>query len=999
MTSPSNWPKTVQTGVTECKSPDEALRPSEELLRSITQNVPGMIFQFYARRTGELGFNYVSDHPLVRLGFDTCSLAGVFDRFVAAVAPEDRERFLASIRRAVESVSQWRFEGKFRQPTGEEMYFLGSAQPRLVRDELVFDGLILDITERKRADEALRESERNYRDVFNGTSDAMLLFDPANERLVDVNEAMLKMFGYADQEEALRARLEELTASGSPYTVEAVRERWSRPSAAGLQNFEWLARKKNGETFWADVTLRVSHIGGQQRVSAVVRDITERKRAKEALERRIIALTSPLDAPEGITFEDLFNLADIQHLQDLFAEACAVASIITRPDGTPITRPSNFCSLCNDIIRKTEKGLKNCYCSDAILGRYNPGGPTIQPCLSGGLWDAGASITVGGRHIANWLIGQVRNEVQDEERMMGYAREIGADEQAFREAFRRVPMMQREQFERIARALFAVANQLSTTAYQNIQQARFITERKEAEERISEQAALLDAANDAIYVRALDHTVTYWNDGAERLFEWPRAEALGRKISDLGDLGREVFETAHATLLEQGSWSGELTRINKAGKKLTIFCRWTLLRDEHGRPKAILAINTDITEQKQLETSFLRAQRMEGVGALAGGIAHDLNNILQPILMTVPLLSAMTTDPESREMLNTVESCAQRGADIIRQLLTFARGTPGMRVPLPVHHLMRDIDKIIRETFPRNIQVSIRAAQDLWSVMGDATQIHQALMNLCVNARDAMPDGGKLTLAAENLTLDEAFAATLPDAKPGLYVRMTVTDTGTGIPPEHLDHIFDPFFSTKEIGKGTGLGLPTVLGIVRGHGGCLLVKSQVGKGTAIELYLPASPEAKPVAPPQHGTLPPRASGELILVVDDEPSVRRMIQRMLETHGYKVVTAAEGAEAMGLFARYRPEVRAVLTDMMMPGMDGPSLVRALRLLEPQLPIFGMTGVSEKADLKGLAALDLAKLLTKPFTNAALLEVLHQTLATTHVASATQHAQEAQVAARQ
>jgi PAS domain S-box-containing protein len=985
MTSPSNWPKTAQTGAAECQVPNEAFRASEEMLRSITQNVPGMIFQFYARRNGDLGFNYVSDHPLVRLGFDTCSLVGVFDRFVAAVAPEDRERFLASIRAAVDSVSQWRFEGKFRQPNGEEMFFLGSAQPRLVCDELVFDGLILDITERKRSEGALRESERNYRDVFNGTSDAMLIFDPANERLVDVNEAMLRMYGYEDKEEALRARLEDLVAGEPPHTADSARERWSRPSAVGLQNFEGLGRKKNGETFWVDVTLRVSSVGGRQRISAVVRDITERKRAKEALERRIIALTRPLDAPEGIAFEDLFNLPDIQHLQDLFAEACAVASIITRPDGTPITRPSNFCSLCSDIIRKTEKGLKNCYCSDAILGRYNPDGPTIQPCLSGGLWDAGASITVGGRHIANWLIGQVRNEAQDEERMMGYAREIGADEQAFRQAFRRVPMMQLDQFERIARALFAVANQLSTTAYQNIQQARFITERKEAEERISEQAALLDAANDAIYVRAMDHTVTYWNDGAERLFEWTRAEALGRKITDWGDLGGEAFESAHAALLKEGSWSGELTRINKAGKKVTVFCRWTLLRDDQGKPKAVLAINTDITEQKRLETSYLRAQRMEGVGALAGGIAHDLNNILQPILMTVPLLSTTTNDPESREMLNTVESCAQRGADIIRQLLTFARGTPGVRVPLPVYHLIRDVDKIIRETFPRNIQVSICAPHDLWSVIGDATQIHQALMNLCVNSRDAMPDGGRLTLAAENLTLDEAFAATLSDAKPGPHVRMTVTDTGTGIPPEHLEHIFDPFFSTKEIGKGTGLGLPTVLGIVRGHGGCLRIKSQIGKGTIFELYLPASPDAKAATPTQKETLPPRGSGELILVVDDEPSVRRMIQRMLETHGYRVVTAAEGAEAISLFAQYRSEVRVVLTDMMMPGVDGPSLVRALRLQDPQLPILGMTGVSEKADVKGLAALDLAKLLTKPFTNAALLEVLPQTLAKPHLPS--------------
>ena len=506
-----------------------------------------------------------------------------------------------------------------------------------------------------------------------------------------------------------------------------------------------------------------------------------------------------------------------------------------------------------------------------------------------------------------------------------------------------------------------------------------ITERKRTEERLREQAALLDAATDAIYVRTLDHNVTYWNDSAERLFEWTRTEAPGRKITAFENVGREAFETAHAALLQLGSWSGELTRTNKAGKKLILFCRWTLLRDERGQPKAVLAINTDITEQRQLEANFLRAQRMEGLGALAGGIAHDLNNILAPILMAAPLLSAMTPDRESREILNTMESCAQRGAEIIRQLLTFARGSPGARLPLPVCHLLRDMEKIIRETFPRNIKTSLAAPQDLWPVMGDATQLHQALMNLCVNARDAMPDGGKLTLVAENLTLDEPFASMLPGAKPGLYVRVKVTDTGTGIPPEHLDRIFDPFFTTKEIGKGTGLGLPTVLGIVRGHGGCLRVKSEMGQGTTFELYLPASPEAKAATPPPRETLPPRAGGELILVVDDEPSVCALVQRALEEHDYKVITAAEGAEAMNLFARHKAEVRAVLTDMMMPGMDGPSLVRALRQQEPQLPILGMTGMGEKADVKGLAALDLVTLLTKPFKVAVVLGALQQALA--------------------
>jgi PAS domain S-box-containing protein len=408
-------------------------------------------------------------------------------------------------------------------------------------------------------------------------------------------------------------------------------------------------------------------------------------------------------------------------------------------------------------------------------------------------------------------------------------------------------------------------------------------ERIRAEEQVRKQAALLDAANDAIYVRTLDHTVTYWNAGAERLYGWPRAEALGRKITDLVGLESAAFAAAQATLLEQGHWSGELTKTSKAGKELVVFCRWTLLRDEQGQPREVLAINTDITEQKQLEANFLRIQRMEGIGALAGGIAHDLNNILAPILMVGQLLRETVTDPESRRMINTVEACAQRGADIIKQLLTFARGKPGARAPLPMRHFLNEMHKLIRETFPRNIQPRVNVPKDLWLILGDATQIHQALMNLCVNARDAMPEGGTLTLAAENVTLDAARAAMTPNAKAGEYVRVSVTDTGTGIPPEHVDRIFDPFFTTKEIGKGTGLGLATVLGIVRGHGGFVRVNSRVGQGTTFELCFPASPEVKAAATPEREVPPPRGQGELILVVDDEAAVRETVRQTLEKY--------------------------------------------------------------------------------------------------------------------
>jgi PAS domain S-box-containing protein len=510
--------------------------------------------------------------------------------------------------------------------------------------------------------------------------------------------------------------------------------------------------------------------------------------------------------------------------------------------------------------------------------------------------------------------------------------------------------------------------------------ARDITDRKRTEERLRKQVTLLDSANDAIYVRLLDHTVTYWNKGAARLYGWSAAETVGRKLTELGLVEPVGFATAHAALLAQGDWSGEVNKTGKDGKERVVFCRWTLLRDEQGHPREVLAINTDITEKKQWQSQYLRAQRMEGIGMLAGGIAHDLNNILTPIMMSVSLLHDAVHDAENRQLLDSVQSSVRRGAEIIRQLLTFARGQPGVRAPVPVRQLLREMGKLIRETYPRNLRLAVTVPSELWPVVGDATQIHQALMNLCVNARDAMPDGGTLTLAADNVTLDAASSALMPDTKPGPHVLLCVSDTGAGIPAAELGHIFDPFFTTKEIGKGTGLGLPTVLGIVRGHGGSVRVDSRMGQGTTFELYLPATPEAKAADTSEREVRLPRGHGELILVVEDEASVCGPTQRVLEKYGYRVLAAAEGEAALVLFARHRTEIKAVLTDMMMPGMDGPKLVRALRQLDARLPILGMTGLLERGTFKGLEELDAVPLLAKPFEVEKLLVALHQTLTT-------------------
>jgi two-component system, cell cycle sensor histidine kinase and response regulator CckA len=404
----------------------------------------------------------------------------------------------------------------------------------------------------------------------------------------------------------------------------------------------------------------------------------------------------------------------------------------------------------------------------------------------------------------------------------------------------------------------------------------------------------------------------------------------------------------------------------------------TPIVDADGRLNGYRGVDDDITDRERLEAQYLRAQRLEGVGALASGIAHDLNNILAPIRMVVPLVRESTQDPESLAMLDTIETSAERGADIIKQLLTFARGRPGVRVPLPLRHLVRDMAKIARETFPRDIQAHTDVPADLWPLLGDATQVHQALMNLCVNSRDAMPDGGVLTIAARNATIDAERAVVHPDATPGDYVCLSVGDTGEGIPRDHLDRIFDPFFTTKEIGQGTGLGLATVLGIVRGHGGFIVVETLPGSGTTFELYFPAAPHHDAEVPAVSDSRPGLGAGELILVVDDEAAVRETVRTALEAFGYRVAMATDGADGLEVFRTVRDDVKAVLTDMMMPVMNGPTMIGRLRAVVPHLVVVGMTGLPERSGVKGLETLEVNALLTKPFSVDELLRTLEHAL---------------------
>ncbi|HEY9807591.1 MAG TPA: ATP-binding protein, partial [Candidatus Obscuribacterales bacterium] len=347
---------------------------------------------------------------------------------------------------------------------------------------------------------------------------------------------------------------------------------------------------------------------------------------------------------------------------------------------------------------------------------------------------------------------------------------------------------------------------------------------------------------------------------------WLASEVIGQNINQfLPQDTLPPFLRDLAWLQEYREWQGELNQQTQSGQAIVVASRWALVQDDNGQPKSILMVNTDVTEQKKLEVQFLRSQRLESVGTLASGIAHDLNNSLAPILMSVQLLEKKIQDPQSRHLLSILEANTKRSANLVKQVLSFARGLEGEHTLLQVKHLLGEIVQIVKQTFPRSITIESEVlSQDLWPILGDATQLHQVLMNLCVNARDAMPEGGTLNLLAENLWIDENYARMYLDAHVGPYVMLTVADTGVGISPNNLDKIFEPFFTTKEIGKGTGLGLSTVIGIVKGHGGFVTVHSQLDKGTTFKVYLPAQETTiDGQAKVQHHL--PKGQGELILV--------------------------------------------------------------------------------------------------------------------------------------
>jgi len=882
-----------------------------------------------------------------------------------------------------------------------------------------FLGIANDITERKAGEEKLRRSEERLNTIFQKNPVAMSVSIFETGEYCYVNESMLKLMRATDAAEMTGKRSVDIG-----ILAPADRERLLR--AAGdrgrVDSFVTPMRRLDGEEFFADLFIGTYEQDGRRYVLASIVDVTDRLKLTQALgETQAYYKTLLATASDGIHILDIegnlveasaafyrmlghdpahppklkvsdwdaqWSLEELQHrMARHFIEPQTVFETLHRrvsgelfpveisTRGVLIDGRKLVYAASRDITerKKAESALR---LHELALQQTNDGIAIMT--LDGRITFVNEAWARMHAYEKSELIGQSLETCHTREQMVqcvefnqrvlehGHAQaEIGhrrKDGSTF-PTWMSVSLIKDAAGQ--VTSLVGIANDIS--------------QRKLTEAKIQEQARLIDEARESIVLRDLQGCIHLWNLGAENIFGWRAEEAIGKTPLQLGQYAAAEFEPAMAQVMEKGIWAGEFLANTRDGRQIDVESRWTLVRDEAGRPQKILSISHDITSQKKMEAQLMRAERLQTIGTLSSGVAHDLNNIFAPFLVGLPILREEIRTRETRDLLDLMENSIHRGADIVRQLLLFGRGGEFKRIPLNPGRTLRDVAKIIRETFPKNIALEVSCPDDLWSVSGDATQIYQVLLNLAINARDAMPDGGALTLTAGNVQFGEDIRTRSVAAKPGPYVMLSVGDNGSGMSPEVLKRVFEPFYTTKDIGKGTGLGLSVAIGVVESHGGFIQVQSTPGSGSEFKVHLPALPVVENEAGAAPPPVLPRGDGDLILLVDDEPAILRVVAKILERNGYQPLTAHNGTEGMRIFLQNRHKIRLVITDFSMPGMNGGVFAEAVRQINPGLPIILASGLGDALDVEKLRESGIRVVLKKPFNTEVLLNTLKTILA--------------------
>lgn len=504
---------------------------------------------------------------------------------------------------------------------------------------------------------------------------------------------------------------------------------------------------------------------------------------------------------------------------------------------------------------------------------------------------------------------------------------------------------------------------------------RDITARRLAEEQMRAQTAIMEQAQDAIIICGPDDEIIYWNRSAERIYGWTAAEARGRNLNTfLHPAPPPQLAEARKSVLILGNWHGELRQAAKDGSTVEVRSRWTLFRDAAGKPQSLLVVNSDLRSQLRDEGEFKRAQHVASLEVLADTLARDMQLMVEPLLLSSQLLRLRGRNQDAPDLYSP------RLAELIRQTDLLAQSTTVVRVPLPLSSLVEEVVRLLRMSFPANVAVTTSVPADLWTVTGDPDAVRQVLVNLSINAREAMPEGGILELNAENLALSGDDGRLRGVGRPGLHVVITLSDTGRGIPSQDLSRIFNPFFRHQEQGHAVGTGLTAVRAIVQSHGGFVTVESEMNQGSRFRVYLPATTQAAVVEVRPTRRALPHGHGECILLVDDEAGFREITQVTLEKYGYRVLAASDGSEGLALFMRHRDEIKLVLTDIVMPVMDGAALIGSLNKLGVRIPFLAVSGLVEREKVMVSTAAPgvSVEFLAKPFSPEALLTLVRELL---------------------
>lgn len=976
------------------------------------------------------------------------------------------------------------YEGPYHTTKSDKDLFIRlQTSPQFDRDGRQNGGIVFveDLTH-------LRQSEMEYSAMLQTTRDGFLIVD-LQGCIIDANQAMCEQLGY-QKAELLQLKIHEIDAN----EVEDDFRRHSKVIAeAGHARFNSRYLRKDNTLIEVDISVTyLPH--GSGRFVAFIRDITETVNIRRALEKRILALTQPMTEDATISFSDLFDIDEIQELQDKFAASLNVSSLIIDPDGRPLTETSNESDLNRLIRSASATGAERIHTSLVKLAERFSDGISYCQCPGNGLMCAATSISVGGKHIANWLVGQVKTDAVREDDLIEYALKYGIDEQDYQHAIEAVPAMSNDQFKRVAETMHEMAQQLSKSAFQNIQQARFIAHGRQAEKTIREtnerleliqrssalgvwdfdiktgeiiwddvmyslygvtrdsftpnyenwtallhdddrdqavesfETALkehsefhtvfrvrkpnadmrfivadavltLDAQNQpermvgvnyditslkraeaqlreneakyrsyidhspiAVFISNADGDYVDVNQTACSMLGYSRSELLCLNFSDVDVTGDDAERLSVINRLKtEGRYQGERRLRRFDGSD--VFVQLDAVVLDNG---LLMAFCSDLTDKRALEEQLRQSQKMEAVGRLAGGVAHDFNNILMAILGYSEMLMQQIDDPGQKSELEQIYKAGQRASSLTNQLLAFSRRQIQQPRVFDVNAALLDLEKMLRRLLGEDIALTTQPSAQPLYVKADPGQFDQVAINIAVNAKDAMPRGGAFTISVRRRTLEHDCIIQMDRAPAGAYIELLFKDEGEGIAEENLLKIFEPFFTTKEAGRGTGLGLATVYGIVRQSHGFVDVKSETGAGTTFYVLLPEcqAGERKPdaVKEPENDD----EGQETILVVEDDPGVRVFIEKALTSRGYRVLSAPDLDHALKAVAELAEAPDALISDVVLPRSSGREIAHAFRERYPGIKVLFISGYTDDTMLLHDIDVKQANFLQKPFS---------------------------------